>query len=98
MHTNIEADNPITLSTDSIDLYNVYGSTIFYQRYAGDDSALCMIKNDGSDFKELARGNYSNINVTSYYIYFTDFKTREVFCTPTENPGELTPFHPGVVK
>ncbi|MBS6682038.1 MAG: DUF5050 domain-containing protein, partial [Roseburia sp.] len=57
-----------------------------------------MIKNDGSDFKELAQGNYSNINVTSNRIYFTDFKTRQVFYTSTSNPGELTPFHPGVAK
>lgn len=98
VHTNIQADNPITLSSDSIDLYNVYGSTIFYQRYDKDDPALCMIKNDGTGFKELAKGNYSNINVTSYYTYFTDFKTREVFYTSTENPGELTPFHPGTIK
>jgi hypothetical protein len=98
VHTNIEFDNPVTLSTDSIDLYNVYGSYIYYQRYSEDSPALCMIKNDGSDFQILAEGNYSNINVTSYNIYFTDFKTREVFYTPTNHPGELKPFHPGVIK
>ena len=43
-------------------------------------------------------GNYSNINVTSSYIYFTDFKTKEMFCTPTDHPGTLTAFHPGVIK
>ena len=98
VHTNISADKPRTLTTDSIDLYNVYGSYIYYQRYSEDHPALCMIKNDGSDFKELAQGNYSNINVTSNRIYFTDFKTRQVFYTSTSNPGELTPFHPGVAK
>ena len=71
VHTNISADKPRTLTTDSIDLYNVYGSYIYYQRYSEDHPALCMIKNDGSDFKELAQGNYSNINVTSNRIYFT---------------------------
>ena len=98
VHTNISADKPRTLTTDSIDLYNVYGSYIYYQRYSEDHPALCMIKNDGSDFKELAQVNYSNINVTSNRIYFTDFKTRQVFYTSTSNPGELTPFHPGVAK
>ncbi|MDD6481099.1 MAG: DUF5050 domain-containing protein [Lachnospiraceae bacterium] len=98
VHTNIQSDNPLTLVTDSIDLYNVYGSTIFYQRYSEDNPALCMIKNDGSGYKELASGNYSNINVTSHYIYFTDFKSGQVYCTPTDNPGELTLFHPGAVE
>lgn len=98
VHTNIQSDNPVTLSTDSLDLYNVYGSYIYYQRYSETDPALCMIKNDGSDYRELAQGNYSNINVTSNYIYFTDFNTKEVFCTPTENPGTLTAFHPGTAE
>lgn len=97
VHVNIQFGNPVTLSTDSIDLYNVYGSTIFYQRYRKDGSSLCMIKNDGSGFRELAGGNYSNIHVTSYYIYFTDFKTGQVFYTPTANPGEIFSFHPGVI-
>ena len=98
VHTNMQSGNPVTLTKDSVDLYNVYGSYIYYQRYSKDSPALCMIKNDGSDYKELAQGNFSNINITSRYIYFTDFKTRDVFCTPTDHPGELQPFHPGVVK
>lgn len=96
VHTNIEYGNPVTLSTDSIDTYNVYGSYIYYQRYGETDSALCMIKNDGSDFMEIASGNYSNICITSYYIYFTDFKSKEVYYTPTSNPGEIHAFHPGI--
>ena len=50
------------------------------------------------DIRNWAQGNYSNINVTSSYIYFTDFKTKEVFCTLTDHPGTLTAFHPGVIK
>ena len=97
VHTNMKSGHPVTLTKDSLDLYNVYGSSIFYQRYSEDNPALCMIKNDGSGYQELAQGNYSNINVTSSYIYFTDFKTKEVFCTPTDHPGTLTAFHPGVI-
>lgn len=98
VHTNMKSGHPVTLTKDSLDLYNVYGSSIFYQRYSEDNPALCMIKNDGSGYQELAQGNYSNINVTSSYIYFTDFKTKEMFCTPTDHPGTLTAFHPGVIK
>jgi hypothetical protein len=98
VHTNIQSDNPITLTTDSIDLYNVYGSYIYYQRYDEENPALCMIKNDGSDFRVLADGNYSSINITSHYIYFKDFKTGTVFYTPTDNPGQISVFNPGVIE
>lgn len=99
VHTNIQFGNPNTLTTDSIDLYNVYGSYIYYQRYDEEEgSGLCMIKNDGTEFCKLMAGNYSNIHVTSYYIYFTDYKTGQVFSTPTANPGELSVFHPGVIE
>lgn len=97
VHTNIESDNPVTLTDDSIDLYNIYGSYIYYQRYA-DKPAICMIKNDGSDFKEIAPGTYSNINITSRYIYLTDYESHNIMYTPTENPGALQPFHPGVIE
>ena len=98
VHTNMKSGHPVTLYQGQSDLYNVYGSSIFFQRYSEDNPALCMIKNDGSGYQELAQGNYSNINVTSSYIYFTDFKTKEMFCTPTDHPGTLTAFHPGVIK
>lgn len=97
VHTNIQFGNPTTLSTDSIDLFNVYGSMIFYQRYSKERSGLCMVRNDGTEFREIYDGNYSNIHVTSYYVYFTDFRTGQVFYTPTANPGEVFSFHPGVI-
>lgn len=97
VHTNMTFSHPVTLTTDSLDLYNVYGSSIYYQRYSKSNPALCMIKNDGSGYRELAQGNYSNINVTSSYIYFTDYNTKDVFCMPTDHPGELQAFHPGVI-
>lgn len=98
VHTNTKFGNPITLTGDSVDLYNIYGSTIFYQRYGKEGSALCMIKNDGSEGRELFYGNYSSIHVTSYYLYFSDFRTKQVYYTPIANPGEMLPFHPGIAE
>lgn len=98
MHTNIKFDNPIKLTTDSVDLFNIYGSNIFFQNYSKNGSALCMIKNDASDLKQLFPGNYSNIHVTSYYLYFTDFKTKQTYYTPIANPQEKYLFQPGIVE
>lgn len=97
VHTNIVSNNPITLSDDFIEIYNVYGSYIYYQR-GGDNPALCMIKNDGTDFKVIAFGEYTNINVTSYNIYFRDFYTGTMFYTSTINPGPALRFSPGTGK
>lgn len=98
VHVDIASDNPVTLTNDSVDLYNVYGSTIFYQNYDKDGSKLCCVQNDGSNYKVLAQGNYSNINVTSYYTYFTDFRTGNILYTSTSNPDALYAFHPGIIE
>ena len=94
VHTNLDNVNLTTLTTDSIELYNVYGNSIYYQR-TGDSPALCLIKSDGSGAKVLATGEYTAINATSYYIYFKDYYTGTVYCTPTNNPGQINEFHPG---
>lgn len=98
VHTNPQYNNPITITTDSVDCYNIYGSYIYYQRYSEDSPAFCMIKNDGTDFSVITQGNYSNIHITSYYIYFMDYKSKEFYYTSTSNPGTITPFHPGKIE
>jgi hypothetical protein len=98
VHVDINTGNPTTLSTDSLDFYNVYGSTIYFQTYSNAGSKLCMVKSDGTGYQELAEGTYSSINATSYYIYFVDYRTGEVYYTPTANPGTLYSFHPGIIE
>jgi hypothetical protein len=97
IHTNINNGTPTTLTTDSIDTYNVYGSTVYYQKFSEDGtSGVCMIKNDGSNARELMPGTYSAINVTTYYIYITDYRSGQVYYTSTSNPGNFSAFHPGI--
>lgn len=95
---NPDTDAASVVTSDSIDCYNVYGSNIIYQKYSETDPGLCTIKTDGSDGNVLVSGNYTNINVTSYYIYFRDFKTGQTYYTSTSNPGEIYTFSPGAIK
>lgn len=88
VHVNIGSPNPVTLTDGNIEHFNVYGSYIFYQR-GGDDPAICVVKNDGTGYKELKKGEYSSINVTSENVYFTDYFTQKVYYTPTQNPGNI---------
>lgn len=95
IHTNANFDNPIIISDESIDSFNVYGSNIYYQVTDNYDNRLCMIKNDGSEKTIIAHGNFNGISVTSYFIYFREFESGNIYYTPTGNPGALVPFHPG---
>ena len=45
-------------------------------------------------FKELAKGEFCNINVTSQYVYFTDFVSNKEYCTSTQNPDTIKALQP----
>ncbi|MEE1009413.1 MAG: DUF5050 domain-containing protein [Agathobacter sp.] len=96
-HNNISSNKPKVVTEENVELYNVYGSYIYYQR-GGDDPALCMIKNDGTEYKEIIKGTYTNINVTSYYIYFSNYETGEMLRMPVSEPGNFSSFSPSVEK
>lgn len=98
VHTNIDFDNPTFITTDSVDSYNLYGSYIYYQRYDKDGSALCMIKNDGTDFKVLREGDYCDINVTSYFVFFREYHSGDMYYFSRTNPYVIEKFDPGVLE
>ncbi len=98
VHTNMNFDNPTYITTDSVDEYNVHGSYIYYQRYDKDGSALCMIKNDGTEFQVLREGDYCDIHVTSYFVFFRDFHTKEMYYFTRTNPYIIEKFDPGTSK
>lgn len=99
VHTNLNYDNPTYVTRDSVDSYNVYGSYIYYQKFdKKEGSALCMIKNDGSEFQIIREGDFSSIHVTSYYIFFKEYHSGEIYYCPRNNPTEVSLFRPGQVK
>lgn len=98
VHTNLEYDNPVYITRDSVDCYNVYGSYIYYQRYDKDGSALCMIKNDGTEFQVICEGDFCDIHVTSYYVFVREYHSGEVYYFPRTNPDEMELFRPGSVN
>lgn len=86
---------PSALASDRIETYNVYGDTVFFQKNNLDgDAALCSIKTDGTDYRELLSGNYSNINVTSQYVYFYAAGQEDVMYKMPLSGGDVTVFQP----
>lgn len=98
VHTNINFDNPSFITRDSVDAYNIYGSYIYYQRFDEDGSALCMIKNDGTEFQVLKEGDYCDIHVTSYYVFFREYHSGDMYYFPRTNPNEIEKFTPGTLE
>jgi len=98
VHTNIEFNNPTYITKDSVDSYNVYGSYIYYQRFDEESPALCVVKNDGSESQVILEGSYCDIHVTSYYVFFRDFYTGEMYYFLRTNPNSVERFYPGVIE
>jgi len=75
------------LTNDRIDCFNVGSGYIYYQKNGADAQLKCM-QVDGSNPLVIADGNYTNINMTSRYVYFQDFFNESVwFHTPIGVPG-----------
>lgn len=89
----------LTLTEDRIDCFNAYGDYVYFQRNDEKTPALCRIRTDGSGYEEIIAGNYTEINVTSTYVYFRDFyDNTTVYRTPTYGPVNVTTFMPGVLE
>ncbi|MBE5882859.1 MAG: DUF5050 domain-containing protein [Lachnospiraceae bacterium] len=60
------------LTNDRVDCYNLNHDYIYYQANGTSPALKCM-NIDGSNPQIVAEGNYTNINVTSQYVYFQEY-------------------------
>lgn len=61
------------LTQDRVDCFNVGGGFIYYQKNSESDPQLKCMRTDGSDNTVIADGIYTNINMTSGYVYFQSY-------------------------
>lgn len=61
------------LTDDRADCFNVGGGYIYYQKNDQTAPQLKCMAADGSGVFVIAEGNYTNINMTSQYVYFQAF-------------------------
>lgn len=81
------------LTNDRADAFNVGGSYIYYQRNDVNSPALMRMGLDGSNPEVVAEGVYTDIHITSQYVYFRDFYDEiNTYCTPTQGMIHVTPF------
>ena len=81
------------LTTERIDTYNIYGNYIYYQINDKDNPKFCRMNIDGSNPETIATGNFTDINITSAYVYFKAFGTDyPIYKTHTSGNIEVTTF------
>ncbi|MBP5385624.1 MAG: DUF5050 domain-containing protein [Lachnospiraceae bacterium] len=86
----------VTKLTDCrVDAFNVQNDVIFYQKNGTDDAALMRMNADGSGDQVIAEGNYTDINMTSGYTYFTLFGEEDTcYRVPTFGSNSVERFSP----
>lgn len=60
------------LTNDRVDCFNVGNGFIYYQKNSTSPCLMCM-RTDGSDAQLIAEGIFTNINMTSQYVYFQEY-------------------------
>jgi len=84
------------LTDYKVDLFNVYGNSIFFQRSVDSGSGIMRINTDGSGEQLIDGGIYTNINCTSEYAYFYEFgNSSKIYRVPI-NGGQMEEFIPGM--
>lgn len=77
----LSGGNEETVVKERVANYNVSisGKYIIYQTDASDNNRLCKIDLTTGDIVVLMQGNYQNINVTSNYVFFNEFKSNKPY-------------------
>lgn len=90
---SLSGDVVEVLTHDRVDCFNLAGGYIYYQKNSTDEPALKRMALDGSNVEIVASGNYTHINATSRYVYFTAFESNTpVYRTPVSGPISVSTF------
>lgn len=81
------------LTHDRVDCFNLAGGYLYYQKNSVSNPALKRMALDGSNAEIVAEGNYTHINATSRYVYFSAFENEiPVYRTPVNGPVSVSSF------
>lgn len=90
---DLTTNEKITLTTERLDTYNLYGDTIFYQVSDSENPCLKRMKTDGSNMEVVQTGIFHDINITKNYTYFTAYNTTvPIYRTPTTGVVDVSAF------
>jgi len=80
--------------------YNISndGRFLYYQVDRTDNNRICVLDLDTMTSTTILEGDYSQIHVTTNYVFFTDFMETTVYAYATDNSGTLSMFNPPVAE
>ncbi len=81
------------LTNDRIDCYNIGSGYIYYQKNGDTPQLICM-QADGSNPQVISEGNYTNINMTSQFVYFQDFANESLWYHSPIGSSDYSTFKP----
>ena len=85
------------LTTDRVEMFNVSGDMIYYQKNNPNDSGLMRMYTNGSGQELVSSGIYQNINITSNYVYFNAFDApTPVYRQSANGPLNVSIFQPSI--
>lgn len=70
------------------------GKYLYYQQDNGSKSKICRLNLNTMSTQTLAKGNYSNINVTEYYVFFNKFKSSKTYYVSADGSPTVNSFNP----
>lgn len=70
---SLSGQNVEVLTNERVECFNVGSGYIYYQTNSATDPQLKCMHTDGSNVLVVAEGIFTNINMTSRYVYFQEF-------------------------
>lgn len=80
--SSLSGDGKTGITTYGTSGYNVAGNYLYYQSIKGNPDGIYRVDLTSGAEVLLAEGEYNNINVTSKYVYFADYKSGTTFHSP----------------
>lgn len=81
-----------------IDCYNLNENAIYFQKNDAEYPELRKASLDGTNDTLLLSGNYTELNLTSDFLYFKRFQDDSIIYRIPLSGGEMETFHPGVIE
>jgi len=79
--------NKTKISDYKVEMFNIIGDYIYFQKSDPENPAIMRMKADGSELEEIDTGNYTNINCTSEYTYYYGFGDDSPIYRIANRPG-----------
>ena len=91
--TDLTTKETRPLTDERVDCFNINGEYIYYAR--NEEPALCRMRIDGSSQEVVKEGIYTDIQMTTQYVYFRDFNQESlIYYTPTSGAVNINAFSP----